>query len=396
MHPMMKPALRRAWRDRQSVQFGITPERAKTVGPVDTATGSLIDLLDGTRGMDLLRAAARSMGLPEGRADALVQRLAGAGLLDDTTAGGPAAVALRGRTAALERLRPDLTSLSVVHPEPGGAIERLAGRRTARVVVRGAGRVGSLVAATLSAAGVGRVEVRESGLTEPGDVAPGGLSAEEIGERRDTAARRMVRRAAPDRPPRSEETDPSAPGLALVVMAPRDGLGAWAPDPLPAEDWMASGIPHLYAGIVEATGVVGPLVLPGGTACASCLEAGRSTRDPARALLLAQWRSGRRRAVPTACDIALATTVAGLAACHALSFLDGDLPASAGARWELTLPGVRWRSERITPHPECPCGASGGNRGMRAAEGDGESWTGARSKGDRASGIPAARETMTG
>ncbi|TXS57871.1 ThiF family adenylyltransferase [Streptomyces sp. t39] len=246
------------------------------------------------------------------------------------------------------------------------------------------------------AAGVGRVEVRESGLTEPGDVAPGGLSADEIGERRDTAARRMVRRAAPDRPPRSEETDPSAPGLALVVVAPRDGLGAYAPDPLPAEDWMACGVPHLYAGVVEATGVVGPLVLPGGTACASCLEAGRSARDPARSLLLAQWRSGRRRTVPPACDIALATTVAGLAACHALSFLDGDLPGSAGARWEVTLPGVRWRSERITPHPECPCGASGVNRGKRVPGGDDGRRTPAESKGNHASGIPAAHETMSG
>ncbi|MBT2365258.1 ThiF family adenylyltransferase [Streptomyces sp. ISL-10] len=362
MHPMMKPALRRAWRDRQSVQVGVTSAHAVTVGPVDTATGSLIELLDGTRGLDLLRAEARTMGLPDGRADALVGRLAAAGLLDDPTAGGPAADSLRRRPGALDRLRPDLASLSVVHPEPGGAMRRLAARRAVRVQVRGAGRVGALVAATLSSAGVGRVEVLDGGFTEPGDVTPGGLAPEEIGQRRDAAARRLVRRSAPDRPPRrAEVAEPGGgePALALVVVAPRDGLDAYAPDPLPAEDWIAAGIPHLYAGVVEATGVVGPLVVPGSTACAGCLERCRTERDPARSILLAQWRSGRRAAVPSACDAALATTVAGLTACHAVSFLDGDLPASADARWEVSLPSVRWRSERISAHAECPCGAAG-------------------------------------
>ncbi|MFF3685215.1 ThiF family adenylyltransferase [Streptomyces sp. NPDC002187] len=360
MHPMMKPALRRAWRDRQSVQFGVTPAHAVTVGPVDTATGSLIELLDGTRGLPLLREQARTIGLPDGQVDALVARLATAGLVDDATAGGPAADALRTRAGALERLRPDLASLSVIHPEPGGGMGRLVARRAIRVQVRGAGRVGATVAATLSAAGVGRVEVLDGGCAEPGDVAPGGLPGEAVGERRAVAARQLVRRTAPDRPPRAAETGTAGtgePGLSLIVVAPRDGLSAYAPDPAGAEDWIATGTPHLYAGVVEATGVVGPLVLPGCSACAECLERGRAERDPGRARLLAQWRSGRRRAAPPACDVALATTVAGLAAAHALSFLDGELPASVGARCEVSLPLLRWRSESVPPHLDCPCSA---------------------------------------
>jgi hypothetical protein len=360
MHPMMKPALRRAWRDRQSVQFGVTPAHAVTLGPVDTATGALMELLDGTRGLPLLREEARAMGLPDGRAEALVHRLTAAGLLDDPTAGGPAAAALRKRAAAHDRLRPDIAALSVIHPEPGGAAGAVAARRAIRVQVRGAGRVGASIAATLSAAGVGRVEVLDGGITEPGDVAPGGLPAEAVGERRDTAARRLVRRAAPDRPPRAAEThDPDGgPGLSLVVVAPRDGLAAYAPATSDAERWITTGTPHLYAGVVEATGVIGPLVLPGCTACAGCMERGQAELDPGRGRLLAQWRSGRRRTVP-ACDVALATAVAGTAACHALSFLDGGAPVSTGARWEVSLPQLSWRSERITPHLDCPCSAAG-------------------------------------
>lgn len=97
MHPMVKPALRRGWRDLDTVQFGMTPAHAVTLGPVDTATGSFLDLLDGTRGLALLREEGRRMDLPDGHVDRLVERLAQAGLLDDARGGGPKADALRER-----------------------------------------------------------------------------------------------------------------------------------------------------------------------------------------------------------------------------------------------------------------------------------------------------------
>jgi bacteriocin biosynthesis cyclodehydratase domain-containing protein len=372
MHPMVKPALRRAWRERQTVQFGVTAAHAVLVGPVDTATGSFLELLDGTRGLPLLRAEARAMGLPDGRADALVERLAGAGVLDDPAGGGAAADALRERAGVVERLRPDLASLSVIHREPGAGMGRLAARRGLRVQVRGSGRVGAAVAAVLAASGVGRVDVLDSGFTQEGDVAPGGLPHPSVGERRDAAARQLVRRCAPGGAPRAAELARSSaggePALALVIVAPRDGLAVHAPDPVTAEPWIASGTPHLYAGVVEATGMVGPLVLPGGTACAGCLARGRAERDPEWPRLLAQWRSGRAAAGVQACDLALATAVAGLAAAHALSFLDGELPASTGARWEVSLPQLGLRSLPVAPHPECPCGAAGSREGERMAE----------------------------
>ncbi|MFI6104367.1 ThiF family adenylyltransferase [Streptomyces sp. NPDC051310] len=374
MHPMVKPALRRAWRNLQFVQFGATPAHAVVLGPVDTTTGSLLGLFDGTRGLALLREEARALGLSEERMEAVLARLADAGLLDDAAVGDPAADALRAEDGTLDRLRADLASLSVVHRDPGGAIRRLAARRSMRVQVRGAGRVGAGVAALLSASGVGTVEVLDGGRVEPWDVAPGGLPAEAVGERRDAAARRLVGRSAPGtrvprtaRGPRAGRAACSEPGLSLVVVAPRDGLAAYAPDPLQADDWVATGTPHLYAGVVEATGVVGPLVLPGGTACARCLDLERADRDPAWPRMVAQWRSGRQSRVP-ACDLGLASAVAGLTAAHALAYLDGELPASTGARWETSLPALDWRSERIAPHTDCTCGAAGRREGVRASD----------------------------
>ncbi|MEH0575878.1 MULTISPECIES: TOMM precursor leader peptide-binding protein [Streptomyces] len=360
MHPMVKPALRRGWRDLNTVQFGMTPAHALTLGPVDTATGSFLDLLDGTRGLALLREEGRRMDLPDGHVDRLVERLARAGLLDDARGGGPEAAALREKTAVLDRLRPDLAALSLITSDPGDAIEQLTARRRLRVQVRGAGRVGVVLAALLSGAGIGEVDVRDGGRVEPEDVAPGGLPAEAVGERRDEAARRAVRRAAPDRPPRrstSSPAEPDTPGFSLVILAPRDDVSVHAPDPSAAEPLIASGTPHLYTGVVEGTGVVGPLVLPGETGCAGCLQQARTDRDPAWPRLVAQWHSGRKRAA-RACDVTLATTVAGLAAAHALTFLDGRTPSSAGARWEVAVPTLQWHARPVWPHLDCPCGAA--------------------------------------
>ncbi|WP_328309857.1 ThiF family adenylyltransferase [Streptomyces sp. NBC_00442] len=366
MHPMLKPALRRAWRDRATVQFGITPAQAVVLAPVDPATGHFLDLLDGTQGLPLLYERARALDLPPAQVDALLTRLTAAGVVDDPTAGGPEAEALRSRTGAHERLRPDLASLSLLHPGPGDAAKTLAARRAIRVQVRGAGRVGAAIAAVLSGSGVGRVDVLDGGVTQPGDVTPGGLPGQAVGERRAAAAAQLVRRAAPGGPPRHQR-DGEQPGLSLIVVAPREALDVHAPNAMDAEDWIRAGIPHLYAGVVETTGVVGPLVLPGGTGCAGCLALGRTERDPGWPRLLAQWRSGRQRTAVPACDLSLATAVAGLAAAHALAFLDGDLPTSTGSRWEASLPRLDWRSAPIEPHRDCFCGAAGNTRGEQAS-----------------------------
>ncbi|WP_328873721.1 TOMM precursor leader peptide-binding protein [Streptomyces sp. NBC_00287] len=362
MHPMVKPALRRGWRDLNTVQFGMTPAHAMTLGPMDTATGSFLDLLNGTRGLELLRAEGRRMHLPDGHVDGLVKRLTRAGLLDDARGGGTRGAELRGKKEVLDRLRPDLASLSLTASEPGEAMHRLTARRSLRVQVRGAGRVGAVLASLLSGAGIGEVDVRDGGRVEPWDVAPGGLPAETIGERREEAARRAVRRAAPARPPRrgpQSPPDDADPGLSLVILAPRDEVAVHAPVPSTADPLITSGTPHLYAGVVEGTGVVGPLVLPGETSCAGCLHEGRTDRDPVWPRLVAQWRSGAGKARPVpACDLTLATTVAGLAAAHALAFLDGGVPSSAGARWEVSLPGLTWHARPVWAHPACPCGAA--------------------------------------
>ncbi|MCU4746811.1 MULTISPECIES: TOMM precursor leader peptide-binding protein [unclassified Streptomyces] len=351
MHPMIKPALRRGWRDGHTLRFGVTPAHAVLLGPVDTATQSFLALLDGTRGLPALRDAAAALGLGRAAADRIAHRLTDLGVLDDAAADRAAA------SRVTEAARPDLASLSLVHREPGRGLRRLLERRRAWVRVRGAGRVGAAVAVTLAQAGVGRVEVVDGGRVSAADTSPGGVRADRKGERRAEAAASAVSAAVPWQreggpPPPGERRE----GPHLVVLAPRDGISAYAPDPAAAASLLAAGTPHLYAGVVEATGFTGPLVRPGRTACAECLLHTRARGEPGWPLLVAQWRNARPGTTPS-CDAALAQTIAGLTAATVLSYLDGTAPPPLSTRTELSLPDLSFATTTHPPHPDCPCGA---------------------------------------
>ena len=115
-------------------------------------------------------------------------------------------------------------------------------------------------------------------------------------------------------------------------------------------------IPHLAAAAGEAIGVVGPLVLPGRSACLRCADLTRAERDPAWPLILAQV-TGNTAAEPAACDAVLAAMVAAQATAQALAFIDRG-PAAAtvvGGTLELVLPAWQWRRRTWHPHPQCGC-----------------------------------------
>jgi bacteriocin biosynthesis cyclodehydratase domain-containing protein len=118
---------------------------------------------------------------------------------------------------------------------------------------------------------------------------------------------------------------------------------------------MAGGVVHLTAAASEAIGVVGPLVIPGQTACLSCVDMARSDRDPAWPLILAQI-SGRAPQ-PAACAAVLAAAVAAQATAQALAFLDRAGPAIAviNGTLELVLPDWQWRRHSWMPHRQCRC-----------------------------------------
>jgi hypothetical protein len=323
------------------------------VGGVDSTDGVLLGgeaarmaavlrRLDGRRAQRAVLADAAGDGLDPVAVARVLDALRESGLLVDLDAAdllaadaGPAAAA---RTAA------ELPA--AVRPQ-GGATWRA--RRGAAVVVEGATRVGTPLAAVLAASGVGRVSVHDPGLTTAGDAVVGGLSAADEGRPRSLAAADAVRRASP-------LTDlrplPSGTTADLVVLA-----RPWAAsDPLVAGVHRA-GVPHLVAAIRGQTGIVGPLVVPGRTSCLRCADLHRRDADPRWPRLAAQLTA--IDPPPSGATVTCLLTAA-TAALQVLAYLDGTAaPATLAATLELRPPDLQPRIRRWPAHPACGCGAAG-------------------------------------
>jgi hypothetical protein len=262
----------------------------------------------------------------------LLHDLAAADLL--ATDPGPAAAARAGT---------ELPS-AVAGPDSAG---RWRGRRQSSVVVDGATRVGTPLAAVLAASGVGRVHVRDRGATTAADAVVGGAGAADEGRPRALAAADAVRRANPltDLRPLPPDRTPD-----LVVLC-----RPWsAADPLQV-GLQRDGVPHLVATVRGEAGIVGPLVLPGVTSCLRCADAWRRDDDPAWPRLAAQL-SAAEPAPSGATVTCLMTAV--IAAVQVLAHLDGGAaPAALEATLELRPPALLPVLRRWPAHPGCPCGA---------------------------------------
>ena len=333
--PQLAPSARRLWRDRDTLQLGRTPGRAVVLAGVDTALRSLLALLDGTRDRAGVVVAAAQQGCSPPAAEAVLDLLDGAGLLEDAAEDRSVLAGLR--RGERDRLGSDLASLQLVRPRQ--ALPATQQRRAARVVVEGAGRVGAPLAALLAVAGVGAIDVVDDGLTRPQDCGVGGLALSAVGRRRGEAARELVMAVAP--------SVVTAPGALpdLVVLAPAAGMPVLDPP---------RHLPHLLAEVREGTGVVGPLVRPGESACLHCLDLARTDRDPGWPALAAQLSLPASAVAP--CDAALALAVTAQAAQQVLALLDGGAdPAAVGGTLELALPDWRWRRRSWQVHPGCGC-----------------------------------------
>src|SRR5579859_2506995 len=100
MRPALKAGLRPLWRDRDTVQFGIDPRRARALTGLGKAA-AIVSLLDGSRDTAELTATAAAYGIREEMVHRVLGLLASAGVLDDFPAGLRAALpgSLRSRIA---------------------------------------------------------------------------------------------------------------------------------------------------------------------------------------------------------------------------------------------------------------------------------------------------------
>jgi hypothetical protein len=349
-HPLL-PAATPLLRDGDGrVQVGgVEGTDGLALGPDGAAVVALLRDLDGRRAQKAVLADAARAGLDPDVVAGVLDGLRTTGLLVDLDAGD--LLAADAGPAAAARTAPELPAALTL---PGG----WRARRQAVVVVEGATRVGTPLAAMLGASGIGRVTVRDAGVTVAGDAVVGGLSAADEGRPRALAAADAVRRASPLTDLRPLSTDADAD---LVVLA-----RPWAAsDPL-AVGIHRSGVPHLVATVRGETGVVGPLVIPGVTSCLQCADLHRRDADPRWPRLAAQLTGSEPP--PSGTTITCLLTAA-TAALQVLAYLDGSAaPGVLEATVELRPPHLTPRVRRWPAHPACACGAAGHGSDTLASE----------------------------
>jgi hypothetical protein len=339
--PALKAGLMPLWRDRETVQIGVDPRRAIALSGLGKAA-AVLSLLDGARDTDEVISAAQAYGITREATANVLGLLAEAGALQDY----PARLHRALPDYLRARLAPEMACAAIAYGHADGGAGVMENRRSAYVRVHGGGRVGACVATLLAASGVARVTCVDPGVAGPGDISPAGVGENDLGAPRAAGVAAAIGRVASDVHTRDDGLNPH-----LVVLT--------GPGPHDAELLRAlqlNRIPHLAARVAEAIGVVGPLVLPGRSACLRCVDLTKAAADPAWPKVLAQ--SGA--ASPEACGTVLAAATAALASAQALAFIDGAAgePAAANGTLELALPHWQWRRRTWTAQPACPCGAA--------------------------------------
>jgi hypothetical protein len=344
MKPALKAGLRPLWRDRDTVQLGIDPRRARALTGLGKAA-AIVSLLDGSRDTAGLVRTAEQYGIRPEVVRRVTELLTSAGVIDDF----PASLRASLPDYLRARMGPELATAALAYGHGDGGAAVVARRAAAFARVYGAGRVGACIATFLAASGVAWVSCAGDGIATGADVTPAGVGHPDVGTGRVAAIARAVRRVAPEA--RTADDASRLPDLAVLT--------GW-PDPVLAAALVRDRVPHLVVRAEEAIGVVGPLVLPGRSACVRCIDLSKAARDPAWPAILAQASAADSGPGSTqACDTVLAAATAALATAQALALIDRACePAAAGATLEVVLPGWQWQRRGWPPHPACTCGAA--------------------------------------
>ena len=342
MIPALKVGLRPLWRDKDTLQIGVDPRRARALTGLGKAA-AIVSLLDGSRDTAEVVRTAETYGIRQEVVYRVIELLASAGVLDDFPASLRAALPDYLRA----RIGPELACAALAYGHGDGGAAVLARRRATFARVYGAGRVGACVATFLAASGVAWVSCLDTRTAEAADVTPAGLGVADVGMARAAGVARAVHRVAPE--VRTVNDARRLPDLAVITGRP---------DQVLLTALIRDRVPHLVVYADEAVGVVGPLVVPGRSACMRCVDLSKAARDPAWPRILAQAGGiSGGPAATQACDTVLAAATAALATAQALTFIDrAGEPAAANGTLEVVLPQWQWQRRGWPPHPACTCG----------------------------------------
>lgn len=168
--------------------------------------------------------------------------------------------------------------------------------------------------------------------------------------------RTVLRRAGLPAPQRLA-SGPPREGRARREVHVVCGLGE--PPRTRLDQRMADSVTHLLLRFVEGRALVGPLVVPGVTACLRCLDLHRTDVDPAWPLLVEQYsrltRQDRADGVPEPLDAALAHVAMGWATRELAAHLCGGTPVTRSRVLTLSSDLTEVAVQECPPRSDCGC-----------------------------------------
>ena len=262
-----------------------------------------------------------------------------------------------------ERYDRQLIYFADVAPAGLSAAEMQRRLLSSRVLLLGCGGLGSWTASALACAGVGALTLVDDDHVQLSNLNRQILFSEsDIGEIKVDAARAALGRnnsrtaiATVCRRIRCpEDLGPLLEGVDLLIST-----ADWPAYELPR--WVnracaAAGVPFITAGQFPPLVRIGPLMVPGTSACLECWER-RLLREHPR---FAEVTDHLDRSPSDAATLGAASGVVGsLLAMEAVHLLTGAMrPATLGRAHVLDLRSMQTTSEEIHPDPGCPlCGA---------------------------------------
>lgn len=111
--------------------------------------------------------------------------------------------------------------------------------------------------------------------------------------------------------------------------------------------------PHLPIVVFRGRASIGPLIIPGRTACSRCLYLQHRDADPEWPSILTQWMAAHR-SFSIGVDPLLALHAATAGVTMLRNWMDG-FPTSAGSRLRIQAPDFHIVETTVEPHPECGC-----------------------------------------
>lgn len=215
-------------------------------------------------------------------------------------------------------------------------LSRSGDRSQATVLVTNTDALGVGIALALVRAGVGGIVFSDTDIVSTADHPS--LQKHWLGLPRSQAFLTALRSA------RSDIRTSGEPDIAVVT-------GSQLVDPFSTSWLMGEDIPHLLAWVEEIDVLVGPLVQPGATPCASCLYKYRKSKDEAWSLLAPQaLASNALLPPPDTLDVA-----SSLGARAVLSFLDGLGNPVDRQQWRIPPNPDLPRLLPVYPNPYCGC-----------------------------------------